>query len=153
MSKIAGLIRELQKKVPQMELINPSVSATPVGWHIAHALLVNNRIITGLTKSNAADYKGEFSFIKMVIFATGKIPRGKGKAPETVMPGNDFTAASLLQHIDTALEKIKQLDSLPPNNFIEHPVFGQLNLKGTKRFLEIHARHHLCIIDDIIKKR
>jgi DinB superfamily len=151
MSKVAGLIQELQSKIPQMELVNSSVSASSVGWHIAHTLLVNNRIITGLGKSNAADYKGKFSVKKIIILITGKIPRGRGKAPDAVMPSNDFTAASLQQHVDTALQKIKELDALQSNNFIEHPVFGNLNLKNTKRFLEIHARHHLRIIDDIIR--
>jgi hypothetical protein len=151
MSKIAGLIKELQSKIQQMELSNPAVSASPVGWHIAHTLLANNRIITGLGKSNAADYKGKFSFKKMVVFATGKIPRGRARAPDAVMPANDFTATTLQQHVDTALQKIKELDGLQPNNFIEHPVFGNLNLKNTRRFLEIHARHHLSIIDDIIR--
>jgi hypothetical protein len=150
MSKVAGLIQQLQSKIPQMETLNPSISASSVGWHIAHTLLANNRIITGLSKSNAADYKGKFSFKKMVVFATGKIPRGKGKAPDAVVPANDFTTASLQGHIDKALEKIKELDSLQPNNFIEHPVFGNLNLKNTKRFLEIHTQHHLGIIEDII---
>jgi hypothetical protein len=153
MSKVAGLIKELQSKIPQMEMVNPSVSASPVGWHIAHTLLANNRIITGMGKSNAADYKGKFRFKKMIVFATGKIPRGrgKGKAPDTVIPASDFTADSLQQYVDTALEKIRELDGLQPNNFIEHPVFGNLNLKNTKRFLEIHARHHLSIIDDVIR--
>jgi hypothetical protein len=151
MSTIAGLIQELQSKIPQMELSNPAVSASPVGWHIAHTLLANNRIITGLGKSNAADYKGKFSFKKIIVFATGKIPRGRAKAPDAVMPANDFTAVSLQQHVDTALQKIKELDGLRPNNFIEHPVFGNLNVKNTIRFLEIHLRHHLSIIDDILR--
>ncbi len=151
MSKVAGLIQELQSKIPQMELVNPSVSASSVGWHIAHTLLVNNRIITGMGKSNTADYQGKFSFTKMIVFATGKIPRGRGKAPDAVMPANDFTADSLQQHADTALQKINELDNLQPNNFIEHPFFGNLNLKNTRRFLEIHTRHHLNIIDDIIR--
>jgi hypothetical protein len=151
MSKVAGLIQQLQSKIPQMEMVNPSVSASSVGWHIAHTLLANNRIITGMGKSNAADYRSKFSFKKMVVFATGKIPRGRGKAPDAVMPANDFTAASLQQQVDMALEKLKELDGLQPNNFIEHPFFGKLNLVNTKKFLEIHTRHHLSIIDDIIR--
>jgi DinB superfamily len=151
MSKVAGLIQELQSKIPQMDVSNPSVSASSVGWHIAHALLVNNRIITGLSKSNAAEYRGKFSVKKLLVYATGKIPRGRARAPDAVVPANDFTAASLQQHADTALEKIKEMDGLLPNNFIEHPVFGNLNVKNTIRFLEIHLRHHLSIIDDILR--
>jgi DinB superfamily len=132
-------------------MVNPSVSPSSVGWHIAHTLLANNRIITGLSKSNAADYKGKFSFVKLLVYTTGKIPRGRAKAPDAVIPANDFTAESLQQQVDKALEKLKELDGLQPNNFIEHPVFGNLNLKNTGRFLEIHARHHLNIIDDIIR--
>jgi Protein of unknown function (DUF1569) len=151
MRKVAGLIKELQSKIPQMEVVNPSVSASSVGWHIAHTVLANNRIISGLGKSSPADYQWKFNFKKVFVYATGKIPRGKGSAPDAVKPTNDFTAASLQQNITTALEKIKELDSLEPNNFIEHPVFGNLNLKNTTRFLEIHARHHLNIIDEIIR--
>jgi DinB superfamily len=151
MYKIAAAVTELRSKIPQMELSSSSVSASSVGWHIAHALLVNNRIITGLGKSNAADYKGKFSILKLLVLTTGKIPRGRGRAPDAVVPGNDFTADSLQQQAEKALEKIKELATLQPNSFIEHPVFGNLNLKSTTRFLEVHARHHLSIIDDIIR--
>jgi len=43
------------------------------------------------------------------------------------------------------------LDSLKPGNFVIHPMFGHLNLKATKKMLKLHTRHHIDIINDIIK--
>jgi hypothetical protein len=47
-------------------------------------------------------------------------------------------------------EKIKELTGLHPNSFFVHPFFGKLNLKATIKMLEIHTKHHIYIINDII---
>jgi hypothetical protein len=38
------------------------------------------------------------------------------------------------------------------DKYFDHPYFGNLRLNKTIKFLEIHTKHHLEIINDIIKK-
>lgn len=35
--------------------------------------------------------------------------------------------------------------------FFKHPYFGNLNVKDAIKMLKLHTRHHIDIINDIIK--
>ncbi|MBK8552778.1 MAG: DUF1569 domain-containing protein [Ignavibacteria bacterium] len=151
MDKLRDFVNELEGKIPKAGMINETVSKSSVGWHIEHSLLAVNFIIEGLKNSNPEDYKWNFNFMRMLVFAMNKIPRGKGKAPETVIPKNTINADTLKKQIGIASEKIKELDTLMADNYIKHPVFGNMNLNQTMKFLVIHTKHHVDIINDIIK--
>lgn len=151
MDQLTELLSELQSKIPKAEIINNKVSSASAGWHIEHILLSLNFITDGLKKSDPKEYKWKFSFPRILVFTLKKIPRGRGKSPEIVQPKNNITADSLRQKLMDTSEKIKELDHLKPDSFIRHPYFGDLNLKKTKKFLLIHTRHHIDIINDILK--
>jgi hypothetical protein len=151
MDKLSELLNELESKIPKQELINQTISKSSVGWHIEHTLLTINLIIRALKKSNQNDYKWKFNFPRVLVFSMNNIPRGGAKSPKAVQPKNNFNTESLKNHINIATERIKELSSLKKDNFFEHPVFGNLNLKPTIKFLEIHTNHHIKIINDIIK--
>ena len=151
MKKILSQLAELEYNIANASITNTTISQSAVGWHVEHALLVINKIVETLEKSNPADYKSKFSFLKMVIFITKKIPRGKIKAPKQVQPTNHFTTESLAQHMQLAKAAIQRISFLQPNNYFEHPIFGKLNVKQTIPFLSIHTQHHLHIINDIVK--
>ena len=153
MEKLRTLIKELENKIENFELINPAISSSSVGWHIVHSFLVINVIIEGLKKSNPNDYKWKFNLKRIYVYTIYKIPRGRGQAPKRVQPQNNFSQESLKNHFETITEKLKELNNLNPRNYIEHPVFGKLNLKPALKFLFIHTRHHIDIINDIINKK
>jgi len=54
-----------------------------------------------------------------------------------------------MQQIEKAKIKLEELRELNPQQFFNHPGFGNLRLKKTIQFLEIHTQHHLKIIEDI----
>jgi hypothetical protein len=151
MNKLNSLTEELESYIPQFEKSNKAVSHVTAGWHIDHAFLAISRMITGLKNANPTGYKPAFNIKRLVVFAIGKIPRGKGKAPEAVMPEGAITDELLRLHAAKTKEKIKEIPALPANAFIEHPVFGHLKTKQTMRMIEIHTRHHIGIIKDILK--
>ncbi len=153
MNKLKELIQELEAAIPHQELVNTAVSKASVGWHIEHTLLTMHMIIKTLKNSDSATYKRKFNWSRTLVFTINKIPRGKAKAPSRVQPRDEFTAETLHRHIQSVREKLQELDALEPNNYFEHPFFGHLNLKPTRKFLKIHTAHHLHIIRDIIKSQ
>jgi len=153
MEKIKLLLKELESKIEIFELTNPTVSNSSIGWHIEHSFLVVNVIIKGLKKSNPNDYKWKFNLKRLYVYTINKIPRGGSKAPKRVHPQNNFSQESLKKHFAITIEKLQALSTLNPDNYIEHPVLGKLNVKPTIKFLFIHTRHHIDIINDIINKQ
>ena len=145
------LIKELDNCIANAEKVNPAVSSSSVGWHIDHCFMVINQIIGAVNASNPQEYKWSFNFKRLVVFTTGKIPRGKAKAPATVVPTAAFDEADVRLKMEKSLQKLALLNQLPANHFFVHPIFGHLNVKATKKMLALHTKHHLEIIEDIIK--
>jgi hypothetical protein len=151
MKHLGNLITELEHKIPKQEFINETVSKSSVGWHTEHTLLTINLILDQLKRSDPNDYKWKFNLRKLFIFTINKIPRGRAQSPNPVRPKNDFTTETLKKHLETVKEKIKELQTLNPNAYFTHPFFGQLNLKPTIKFLKLHTKHHIDIVNDIMK--
>ncbi len=151
MNHLPALIKKIETYIPYHEQNNPNVSTSPVGWHLQHILLTISLIIENVKKSDPTLYKWKFSFIKMIVFTTKKIPRGKAKAPDLVVPKQVATEASIKEELNKAARAIKALDAIPANHYFKHPFFGNLKVKPTIKFLAIHTNHHLAIITDIIK--
>ncbi len=153
MENIKSLLQELENKIPQQTVSNEAVSKSSVGWHIEHSLLTMYIIIEALKNSNPKDYQKKFNFKRMVVFALNKIPRGKAKAPNSVLPKQEITTETMQTHLEKMKVKLNELDSLDANSFFFHPVFGQLNVKQTKKLFVMHTEHHLRIINDILKTK
>jgi hypothetical protein len=151
MKQLATLVNELETKIQYCETFNAAISKEPVGWHIQHSLLVALQIITAVEKSNPTEYKPAFNMRKFIIYTLNKIPRGKAKAPESVIPSTSISANDLNNNIEKLKSRLTVLDTLQPGSFFKHPYFGNLNLKETKKMLRLHTKHHLNIINDIIK--
>lgn len=141
----------LEGFIEQGDVLNESVSASPVIWHVAHSIKVINSISKALKNSNADDYKPRFNLMSTIVLSAGTIPRGRGKAPKRSMPDDNIDVVQLKQYLEKAKEEFKNLKKLDAKSYFDHPYFGQLNLKKTRRFIRIHTKHHIKIIQDIIK--
>ncbi len=84
MERLNSLTNELGKKIDYWECMSSAVSASPVGWHIEHALLTTDVVIKALEKSDAKDYKRKFSFAKLYVFTFNRIPRGNVQSTQAV---------------------------------------------------------------------
>jgi hypothetical protein len=151
MQKLQKYLAELETKIPNLEDYNPTVSKSNVGWHIEHSLLTIERIIEAVQKSNPDNYKWSFKLPRILVFTMNKMPRGRAKAPKIVVP-NTYDEQSLLEHLKNVTLKIQELENMSPDKYLEHPYFGNLRLNKTIKCLEIHTKHHLEIINDIIDK-
>lgn|SRR3989338_1337987 len=150
MKQLDELIKELEALIPQHGKVNSAVSQASVGWHVEHSLLVINGILSTLIKSDPQAYRWKWNLSRTVVFTKGKIPRGRGRAPKTVIPKEVFdedNIRSLLANIRGYLPKI---DALSKQHHFKHPIFDQLNKKKTLYFIGLHTRHHLAIIREIL---
>jgi hypothetical protein len=151
MNPLLPLLHQLENHISNFEKTNPNVSNSTVGWQIDHCLLVINGIIGQIEISDPLKYQPKWTFPKFMIFTTGKIPRGKAKAPKVVIPTQVATQEELIAKLAAAKNNVLKLDTFSENQFFNHPFFKDLNVKQTKKFLTIHTKHHLKIIEDILK--
>ena len=134
------------------------VSAWTVGKQLEHLLLSDRSILDmfdKLTDGRQSPAPGGPKLLGRVVLATGFIPRGAGKAPGATTPaGRD--AADLeagLRHLAERFEELgEQLPLLEETGWrCRHPYFGALDVGEWMRFMEVHHRHHLKIVQDIRK--
>ena len=151
MRNLEALLDEIERRIHSFNHTTHKISSAAVGWHIEHSLLVLNSITNALSTSDPLKYKRKYSIIKLMVFAFGKIPRGKGRAPEIVKPKNPVSAKTLQELLSKTRVKLKELEGLESGSYFRHPVFGDLRLQDAKKFLIIHTKHHLAIINDILK--
>jgi hypothetical protein len=151
MSTLQVYLDELETKISKHENHNNDISKSNVGWHIEHTLLTINLIIEEVQKSNPENYKWSFKLPRILVFSMNKIPRGRAKSPEIVMP-KTYDERTLIDHLKITKFKIQELENASSDKYFNHPFFGNLKLSKTIKFLEIHTNHHLEIINDIIKK-
>jgi hypothetical protein len=151
MNKLHEYLNELETKISKQENYNNDISKSNVGWHIEHILLTINMIIEAVQKSNPKNYKWSFKLPRILVFSMNKIPRGRAKSPEVVVP-KTYDERTLIEHLKITKIKIQELENLSSDKYFNHPFFGNLKLDKTIKFLEIHTNHHLEIINDIIKK-
>lgn len=148
----------LDKELQQLESLfihtkkhNSNVSEKDVGWHLDHSLKVLIAISNALEQSNPAEYRWSFNMARFFVYITGSIPRGKGKAPDTAQSFEPVEEVVLKSQLKAAKNKLESLHKLPAGSYFNHPYFGMLNVKQTRRFMIIHTRHHLKIIRDIMR--
>ena len=153
MKKLLQVLNDFEKQAPLYLNNNKMVSEANVGWHIMHSCLVITSITEAIRKSDPSLYKKKFSWKAFLVLLLNKIPRGKAKAPKVVVPKAILNSDDLQEHLTKTRDAIKALEVVSKDHFFEHPYFGKLKLKETIRFLEIHTRHHLNIIEDIVNNQ
>lgn len=152
MKELNDLLYQIENAIPYWEKQNTTISQATVGWQLDHSLLVINGIITQLAQSNPNHYQWRLNWKRTYIQLRNSIPRGKAKAPKQVRPAEFNTMEDLKNKLSKAQQNIKLLNSLPKNSYFTHPYFGDLNLKASVWFLQLHTNHHLKIVNDIINK-
>lgn len=152
MQNLQNLISQLESKISQFGTTNLTVSGGGVGWHIEHSLKTIDQIVTACKNSNPSDYQWHFNFKRFLIISIAKkIPRGKARAPKIVRPEGDISLETLVLSLEKVKENLKNWESLDKNAHFPHPFFGVLNKKETENFLVLHTKHHLMIVNDILK--
>jgi hypothetical protein len=151
MKRLQLILDQLESQIPDFEKTNPVVSQSTIGWQIDHCLLVINNVVDQLKNSNPENYKWKFNKYRILIWITNTIPRGKVRVPKSVKPVEVATIEELKTKIELARKNIADIPTLPANSYFTHPFFGDLNVKPAIWFLKLHTKHHLKIVEDILK--
>lgn len=146
-----NILISLERAIPEADKSNTKISARGVDWHLDHSLKIINSICSALIQSDPKNYRPKFNLIKWYILLRGSIPRGKAPSPKPFNNKERIDVSQLPELLAGAKEKIKAIENLDPNAHFAHPMFGDLNLEQAKKFINIHTKHHLDIIDDILK--
>jgi len=144
------IISKLEESLNYFEHNNPTISNRAVDWHIDHCIRIIVGVCSNLKKSNPGDYNKTFNLKRALILKSGYIPRGKAKAPKHVNTLDAINKTEVVSLINKAKTSVEEIKTLPKSSYFSHPFFGDLNLKQTQRFLKVHTKHHLKIIDDIV---
>ncbi|WP_346883239.1 DUF1569 domain-containing protein [uncultured Algibacter sp.] len=147
------LLSQIEKNIPNKTLKNNAVSKSDIGWQLDHSLKVINAVCANMIKTNPDNFIKDFNLLRSILFSLGYLPRGRAKAPKVVLPPDIILKDNLYTQINTAVAHLKQANELPEKSYFKHHVFGMLSKQQTLRFLEIHTKHHLKIIDDILKNQ
>lgn len=132
----------------------PSTSQWNVGEQIDHTVKVGLAVCGFLQRKQSTGGKGPSPVARLILF-TGRIPRGRARAPERVLP-EKRTPDELAQSIASLRESLASVSSdaalLASNErYFKHPFLGDFTAKEALRFLEVHTSHHIRIIGDILK--
>lgn len=145
------LIEEVELNIKNRDRKNTAISQVDVAWQLDHILKVINRVSDTLLKSNPVDYKSNINAGRVFTLTGGYIPRGVAQSPKVVRPPEVISTKDLYAQIQEARDYIQQIKSLPKNANFTHFAFGQMDKGQTIRFLEVHTKHHLKIVRDILK--
>jgi hypothetical protein len=146
-------INKIEQNLTHFNIENKTVSKRGVDWHLDHILRVMASVTAQLKQSNPEDYVKTFNFKRELIFFTKKIPTGRVQAPKHVNTLTEINRDDVNSLLDKAKQNEIEFTTLSKNAYFNHPFFGHLNKKQTKRFLEVHTHHHLKIIDRIINSK
>jgi hypothetical protein len=140
----------IKEYIIHQEEKNIKISKGSVGWHLDHSLKVINSVFEALKNSNSEDYKKQFNGLRLFTFTLGFFPRGKAKSPKRVLPPEIIVKEDIENQLEKAMENMAMVSVLEDNQFFTHPLFKQLNKKQTLKFLKLHTKHHLKIVEDIL---
>lgn len=141
----------IESYLDRRDALAPEVSAVPVAWHLDHMLKMVTAIHSVLKSSDPADYSYQIKPMRTLVFTMGRFPRGVAESPSSVRPPDIILTAAIREQLAGARALLPTFSALQKQQFFDHFVFGSLNRRRTVKFINIHTRHHLRIIDDILK--
>lgn len=152
MMRLKKIIQDLETCIEHGDRVNTAISEKGTFWHIDHAMRVIAGGINLLYSSQPGKRWPGLHWGRYYVFMTGKIPRGKEKAPHAVVSKQPLSLETLQKRQKNVRFALKLLEKTKPNQFFVHHALGHLNKRGVIRFLEIHTGHHLTIVQDILKE-
>ena len=141
--------------------VDEKLSRWSAARHLQHLALVNDFIFRTIVKISSGDESvvadGRPNRIGKLVLRTGWIPRGRGKAPDSVRPPARIQVDEIRATIAGNLDSFSSLAATVPElsrarGKVDHFVFGPLDARQWLRFAKIHTRHHVAIAKELLPK-
>ena len=142
----------LQRQLERRTVFHAPTSTWTIGQQIEHCCKVIAGVHTALRPSQPPVPRAKVSLVRRGVFLTGRIPRGRAKAPKNVHPEPAPERAHLESCLQSARDHVEAIRGLEAQAWFRHFVFDVLTRDEALRFLEIHTDHHLRIMADIARR-
>ena len=152
MTLVLRTLDELNHYIPRCSVQCEKVSKWTVGMQIEHCILGTGGICDAIGHSKPHTGKIKKGLLRRIIFLTGTIPRGRGKAPDASLPNEEITELGLRELLSKAKLSVQQAAESNYECWWAHIRFGVMKRDEALKFVEIHNKHHLKIISDILSK-
>jgi hypothetical protein len=152
---LADVSRLAELPPDELHFSRASVSGWSVAQQLDHILKVCSAMLKGMLRPGDAP-PGGINMTGRLILLVGRIPRGRGKAPERLrgVDASPEELAASLAETRRLLAEVRAESFGPANNpIVRHPYFGGLTPSQTLRTIVVHTRHHLRIAREIIAAR
>lgn len=135
------------------------VSGWSVAQHLHHVarsaammLVAVERLAAG---SPPAAEGGRVSVVGRAVLLSGRMPRGKGRAPERTRPPDEPDRDAVEASVASSRVVFDRIGAVLPDAAgsrfkVAHPYFGPLDAHQWLRVATIHSDHHFRIIDEIL---
>ena len=147
--------RLAQEDPQQFALQRESVSKWSVAEQLDHAIRVCSAILLKVLEPSEI-VPQKLNWIGRLVLLAGYIPRGKGKSPKAFLPV-PCSQQQLRQSVGETRALLDRVlagrSSESSDRIVRHPLFGGLTAKEALVFANIHTRHHLAIVRDILAAR
>ena len=143
-------LNKLNNYILRCSVKNEKVSKWSVGMQVEHCLLGTRRICSALSNSKPYTGKIKKGLLRRIIFLTGIIPRGRGKTPDAAIPDEQTTESGLRELLAEASLSAQKAAESDCDCWWKHFAFGVMKRDEALKFVEIHNKHHLKIISDIL---
>ena len=151
MNDFENIFNEIKNYFENFEKQNYKISSKSVGWHIDHSLRTINNAVFELKNSNPTRFAYAINHRRTFLFFCKKIKRKSLRSPRSNRNFGNITLEELIFQFELAKSNITTIEKSNTKSNFNHPYFGQLNIAQTCIFLNIHTKHHVEIIKDIIK--
>lgn len=140
--------------------VAPAVSAWSPAQHLEHVCLVAAAVLERLDALRSGGERedrrehGSPRLAGRAVLMAGRIPRGRGQAPDFSLPAKVPGRSALRELCSRVGRQVTETAAHAASfrgvrGVIRHPLLGWLNAAQWWRFLRVHSEHHLAIVEDI----
>jgi len=145
-------IAALRALVPHAASRAPEVSAWSVGRQVEHCALAMEGIGEALLASTPPPPRAGLALTQRLVLLAGWLPRGRARAPESVVPTAEPDPGALERHLSAAEELLRRVARADRGLWFRHFVLGVMDRDRALRFLAVHNRHHGKIARDVLRR-
>jgi hypothetical protein len=147
---VHGQIRAFEALVGHASAVTPRISRWSVGMHIHHCSLAMVGVARAVMRQSGPRPRWTPNLLRTMVLLTGRIPRGRSQTPAEARPIPGYHERQLVSVLRDADDIVRELVDAPADAWFRHFALGIIRMRSVPRFLEVHNRHHLRIIRDIL---